>query len=433
MIFLYRGKAAIFLSGIETGDFVEVTSDGKSFRGVLMPRNELADDLHIVIKLDTGYNIGIAVGDKTSIGLLERQKAPPKVKETEIPLNPDLPTVAILGTGGTIASKIDYKTGAVAPAFSAAELHTAIPELSTVANIRTKMLFNILSEDMTPLHWQTIAREAADDLNSGADGVIVAHGTDTMGYTSAALSFMLTGLGKPVVLVGSQRSSDRPSSDSAMNLLAATKVATADCAGVFVVMHASISDDYCLIHRGTKVRKMHSSRRDAFRSINALPVGKITDKVEFFGNMDGRREGMVKVNERLEPDVALVKIYPGINEEVLKHIFESKRGVVIEGTGLGHLPAGVLPAVERAKVLGVPVVMTTQTLYGRVDMKVYATGRKLLDLGVIPGGDMLPETALVKLMHVLGQTNEPAEISMLMQTNLSGELADVSRPDGFLR
>ena len=170
---MYRGKAAGFLSGIEVGDIVEVTSDGKTFKGVLMPRNELADDLHIVIKLDTGYNIGIAVGDKTEVVLIKRQKTSPAVAaEAKISIDPDLPTITILGTGGTIASKIDYKTGAVAPAFSAAELHAAIPELSSVANIKTKMLFNILSEDMTPGHWQTIAREAADALNNGSEGVI---------------------------------------------------------------------------------------------------------------------------------------------------------------------------------------------------------------------------------------------------------------------
>jgi glutamyl-tRNA(Gln) amidotransferase subunit D len=431
---LYSGKAARFLGGIEIGDLVKITSDGKTFKGVLMPRNELADDLHIVIKLDTGYNIGLAVGNQTEIVLVKRQKTPPSVVTVaEIPNDPDLPSVTILGTGGTIASKIDYKTGAVAPAFSAAELHTAIPELSEIANIKTKMLFNILSENMTPEHWTTIAKEASEQLNSGADGVIVAHGTDTMGYTSVALSFMLEKLGKPVVLVGSQRSSDRPSSDSAMNLLAATKVAVADCAGVFVVMHGSMSDDYCFVHRGTKVRKMHSSRRDAFRSVNARPVGKVTDEVEFFEDIGTRRKSKVKVNGRFEPDVALMKIYPGIKVEALQGFIESHRGVVIEGTGLGHLPEGLLPAVEGAKKLGIPIIMTSQTLFGRVDMKVYATGRQLLDLGVIPGGDMLPETALVKLMHVLGQTRDPVEISRLMQTNICGELSVVSRPDTFLR
>jgi glutamyl-tRNA(Gln) amidotransferase subunit D len=218
-----------------------------------------------------------------------------------------------------------------------------------------------------------------------------------------------------------------------MNLLAATKVAVADAIGVFVVMHGSMSDDYCLVHRGTRVRKMHTSRRDAFRSINALPVGKVGDEVEFFEEVDKRIKGKVKVNGRLEPDVALVKIYPGLKAEILIHLIESHHGVVIEGTGLGHLPEGLLPAVERAKELGIPIIMTSQTLYGRTDMKVYATGRHLLDLGVIPGGDMLPETAYVKLMHVLGKTKNPEEIKRLIQTDLSGELSEVSRPDTFLR
>jgi glutamyl-tRNA(Gln) amidotransferase subunit D len=430
---LYRGKAADLLKRTDTGDRILVRREGKAFSGVLMPRNELANDEHIVIKLDSGYNIGVKVDEKTSVELVEKAKPLSPKKGMEIEEDPALPTVTILGTGGTIASKIDYKTGAVAPAFSAGELHAAIPELSKVANIRTKMLFNILSENMTPAHWVKIAKEVAGELNKGVDGVVVAHGTDTMGYTSAALSFMLADLEKPVVLVGSQRSSDRPSSDSAMNLLCATKVATADIAGVFVVMHGSISDDFCLIHRGTRVRKMHSSRRDAFRSVNDLPVGKVTEKVEFIENVTKRGSGKVAVNDKLESNVALIKAYPGIKKESLDFYVENYKGIVIEGTGLGHLPEALLPAIKRAKKLGVPVVMTTQTLYGRVDMKVYATGRHLLELGGIPGGNMLPETACVKLMHVLGQTKKYDEVRGLMETDLAGELSNVSGPDSFLR
>ncbi len=430
---MYRGRAAGLLAGIEIGDTITVTRGSKKFSGILMPRNELADDEHLVLKLSNGYNIGIRIDRDTQVRLLDKGIRPKEVSEELDKLNPDLPSITILGTGGTIASKIDYKTGAVAPAFSARELHLAIPELSRVANIKTRMLFNILSENMTPENWQTTAIAAAEELNKGADGVVIAHGTDTLGYTSAALSFMLKDLCKPVVLVGSQRSSDRPSSDSAMNLLCAAKVAVSDAAGVFVVMHGTLSDDVCNVHLGTKVRKMHSSRRDAFHSVNALPIGRVAEGVEFSSEINRRKEGKVRVEKRLDPKVILLKIYPGIGEEILNFCIDRYNGVVFEGTGLGHIPEGLLRPLDKAKKEGIPVVMTTQTLYGRVDMKVYSTGRRLLELGVIPGGDMLPETALVKLMHVLGQTKNSEEIRKMMETNIAGELSETSRPDTFLR
>ncbi len=430
---MYRGRAAGLLAGIEIGDTITVTRGSKKFSGKLMPRNELADDEHLVLKLSNGYNIGIRIDRDTQVRLLDKGIRPKEVSEELDKLNPDLPSITILGTGGTIASKIDYKTGAVAPAFSARELHLAIPELSRVANIKTRMLFNILSENMTPENWQTTAIAAAEELNKGADGVVIAHGTDTLGYTSAALSFMLKDLCKPVVLVGSQRSSDRPSSDSAMNLLCAAKVAVSDAAGVFVVMHGTLSDDVCNVHLGTKVRKMHSSRRDAFHSVNALPIGRVAEGVEFSSEINRRKEGKVRVEKRLDPKVILLKIYPGIGEEILNFCIDRYNGVVFEGTGLGHIPEGLLRPLDKAKKEGIPVVMTTQTLYGRVDMKVYSTGRRLLELGVIPGGDMLPETALVKLMHVLGQTKNSEEIRKMMETNIAGELSETSRPDTFLR
>lgn len=341
--------------------------------------------------------------------------------------------VSILGTGGTIASKIDYNTGAVHPAFTTEELFNALPELKEVAEIKTKLLFNILSENMTPKHWRKIAGEVAGEINNGADGVVVAHGTDTLAYTSAALSFMLRDLTRPVVLVGSQRSSDRPSSDSAENLISAARVACTDMAEVVVVMHASSSDGRCFIQRGTRVRKMHSSRRDAFRSINAVPLGEVVDgRVEFHGDYRKAKKGKVGVDERLEEKVALVKIHPGISQKTLSKIIDGSKGLILEGTGLGHVPEYLFPVIEDGINAGKPMVMTTQTLYGRVDMNVYSTGRKLLSMGVIPGGDMLPEVAYVKLMHVMGSTKKLGEIKELMPENIAGEISGKSYIDAFL-
>ncbi len=417
---MYKGSALEALKGVEVGDRIKVKKGSKTFEGVLMPRSELGDENHIVIKLDTGYNIGINI-KSILVTRIEKAPTPTKTKEKEIK-SKDLPDVTIIGTGGTIASKIDYKTGAVHPSFTTSELTNAIPELSDIANIKTRLLFNILSENMTPSHWKDIAKAVADELNSGASGVVVAHGTDTLGYTSAALSFMLQNLEKPVVLVGSQRSSDRPSSDSSLNLVSAVKAATSDIGEVVALMHTSSSDDQCLIHKGTKVRKLHSSRRDAFKSVNAKPIGRVEDVIIIDEDYKKRGKGKVTVDDKLEEKVALVKIYPGIKGEVLDYYIDNYNGIVIEGTGLGHVPEDLLKSIEKAEKKKVPIVMTTQTLYGRIDMKVYSTGRELLSRGVISGEDMLPETAYVKLMHVLGSTSDLEEIKEKMQTNIAGEI-----------
>jgi len=428
---MYKGRVKEFLGDIKVGERIRVIKGKEIYEGFLMPRSELGDDNHVVIKLDNGYNIGIRI-DGAKIERIPYKKEEKKGAISSVRFSEDKPLVTILGTGGTIASKIDYKTGAVHPSFSTEELASAIPELAEIANIKTRLLFNILSENMMPEHWRKIARATAEELNSGSWGVVIAHGTDTLAYTSAALSFMLKNLYKPVVLVGAQRSSDRPSSDASLNLISATRVACSDIGEVVVVMHASINDDYCLIHRGTKVRKMHSSRRDAFRSINSLPIGKVGKRIEIYQKYRKRREEEVVVDDKMEERVALVKIYPGIDVELFEYIVDHSKGVVIEGTGLGHVPTRLFPAIERALEEEKPIVMTTQTIYGRVDMKVYSTGRELLAMGVIPGQDMLPEVAYVKLMHVLAHTQDINEIRKLMLQNIAGEINERSRVDTFL-
>ncbi len=428
---MYKGKAQELLKDIDVGDRIVLKKDKKSYEGILMPRTELGDDEHIVLKLDNGYNIGFDVAGLDIERVEKGAKIEIKSTSIDVVYDKEKPDITIIGTGGTIASKIDYKTGAVHPSFSTEDLLNAIPELAGIANIKTQVLFNILSENMSPNHWVKIANECANELNSGTDGVVVAHGTDTMGYTAAALSFMLKDLSKPVVLVGSQRSSDRPSSDSTLNMISAVKVAASDIAEVTVVMHSTSSDRVCDIHRGTKVRKMHSSRRDAFRSINTIPLGRVGDKIKVFQGYNKRSNNNVKVDDKFEEKVALVKIYPGIKPSVLDYFIANNRGVVLEGTGLGHVPVELLDPIQRAKEVGKPVVMATQTLYGTVDMKVYSTGRELLERGVISAMDMLPETAYVKLMHILGHKENYQEIKKLMQTNIAGEFSGTTRVDTF--
>ncbi|MCX8202993.1 MAG: Glu-tRNA(Gln) amidotransferase subunit GatD [Nitrososphaeria archaeon] len=436
MLELIRSK------GLKVGDRVLVREGKIELVGVLMPRSKLEDDEHIVVKLSDGYNVGV------SIGSIELQRAPdtePPHPQPEAPLpppNPALPQVAIISTGGTIASRVDYRTGAVSPALSAADLYQAVPELGELANIRTEILFSILSENMSPKHWSSIAEAVYRQIKAGAQGVVVTHGTDTMGYTAAALSFALRNLPVPVILVGSQRSSDRPSSDAALNLKGAVSAAAyAPFAEVGVLMHATPSDDLLVIHRGTRARKLHTSRRDAFRSVNSKPLAFVKEgKIEVGAGADsgvggGYRprgaQGDLELKPHFEEDVVLIKSFPGMPPDIFDPIIHRGfRGIVLEGTGLGHVPDKVFHQVRRAVDSGLTVVMASQCINGRVNMNVYSTGRELLGMGVIPAGDMLPETALVKLMWVLGQTEDREKIRELFTTNLAGELSERSEYEG---
>ncbi|RLE51113.1 MAG: Glu-tRNA(Gln) amidotransferase GatDE subunit D [Candidatus Methanomethylicota archaeon] len=439
----YRGSSlkAILEAGASIGDRVRIVSGNLIYEGILMPRAGVCDDKHIVIKLDNGYNIGVKITPNLKIQVLEKaskRKIGRIEAEMQISYKERLPTVSIISTGGTIASRVDYKTGAVYPALTAEDLYSAVPELGEIANIHAEVLFSIFSENMTCEHWAKIAETAAKRIEEGFNGVVIAHGTDTMGYTAAALSFALQKLPVPVILVGSQRSSDRPSSDAAINLTCAVITAgKAPFAEVAIVMHGSSSDDFCLAHRGTKVRKCHTSRRDAFQSINAKPLAiiKPTGEISILTkNYNPRRkDNYVEVKAKFDPKVALVKTYPGMTGEIIDTLIDKGyHGIVIEGTGLGHTPYSIFPSIKRAIEEGIAVVMTSQCLWGRINMNVYRTGVELLNMGVIPGEDMLPETALVKLMWTLAQTREPSEVRRIMLTNIAGEISPRTAHSYFL-
>jgi glutamyl-tRNA(Gln) amidotransferase subunit D len=424
----YSGRLAELLSrlSVKVGDLVRVESGGRVYEGILMPRSGLGDRECLVLKLASGYNVGVRVDGGTRITKVREGEPWRRLPPPPSSPDPSKPLVRLVGTGGTIASRVDYRTGGVHPAFSPEELYSLVPELAGLARLETVEACSVFSEHLTPELWVRIAEKVAEGLNSGARGVVVAHGTDTMGYTSAALSFMLRNLTGPVVLVGAQRSSDRPSTDAHLNLLSAVAVASrSDLGEVCVVMHGSMEDDFCLIHRGTRVRKCHTSRRDAFLSINASPLGVVRGgEVRMLGEYRRRGEGRVEVDARLEPRVLLLKVTPGMAPDLLQAALEKGyRGIVLEGTGLGHAPESLFGALREARERGVPVVMTSQCLWGRVNLHVYSTGRDLLGMGVIPAEDMLPEVAYVKLMWVLGHTGDPEEVRRLMLQNLAGELS----------
>ncbi|MBY8988665.1 MAG: Glu-tRNA(Gln) amidotransferase subunit GatD [Candidatus Lokiarchaeota archaeon] len=432
----YKGKSIDILKkhAIEIWDIIQIATKKTQLEGILMPRNEYSAPDFIEIKLENNYNVGINVSDIQSIKKIGKREAHYKLPEKEFPHNKDLPKLQLLGTGGTVASRLDYTTGAVIPSFTPSELFSSVPELAEICNLDCEVVFEILSENMKFEYWQKLAEKVKQAVDSGFDGVIIGHGTDTMSFTSAALSFMLKNLTIPVVLTGSQRSSDRPSSDAALNLINAATVATSDIAEVVVTMLGSPSHDYGLIHRGTLVRKMHSSVRDTFRTIDDIPLGMVRDrKIKMFkNNYTKRNQSETTIKTNFEKKIALIYSYPGMeNEQIEFYIDKGYKGIVFAGTGLGHVSTFIYDSIERAIQENITILMTTQTIHGFVGMNVYSTGRELQNLGVIPGGNILPEVGYVKLGWVLGQTSDSTEIKNLLLTNIAGEFIEREIPIAF--
>ena len=419
--------------GIEFGDKIRIEKNGQSWGGILLPRGEGNSD-YIVIKLESGYNTGVRYEPGIKIELIEKKKQA-QPRKPEIKYNPKLPTVSLIHTGGTIASKVDYTTGGVSASFTAEDLLASVPEIFNEANVRSRPLFNVMSEDMNHKHWKKIA-EAVYEEAQNSYGVVVSHGTDTMGYTTAAVSFMVQNLGKPVIFVGSQRSSDRPSSDAFLNLLNAVRAAKLDISGVYVNMHDTMSDESTALIRGTRARKMHTSRRDAFKPVNDGYVARIywDGKVEFLQDAPKRSDSEPTLDPVFEPKTALVKIHPNFNPEVLDYLVDKRyRGIVIEGTGLGHLPVSdeeysLLPSIDRAIDSGVFIGITSQCIYGRVHPYVYANLRKLSSRGLVFLEDMLSEVAYVKLGWALGHDWDTEKIKEVMLRDIAGEIGGRSPP-----
>ncbi|NIM25479.1 MAG: Glu-tRNA(Gln) amidotransferase subunit GatD [Nitrososphaeria archaeon] len=422
----YTGKSLEFLKSndVAVGDSVKAIGE-LTYSGIIMPRYEHTDDQHIVLKLNSGYNIGLEIEKITKI---EKLTSTEKISENvdDLKENPSLPKILLLSTGGTIASKVDYRTGAVTPILTASELNSSVPELSEIANIDTEVLFSEYSENIMPDHWLQIARKLNDVAKSDYTGIIIAHGTDTMHYTSSFLSFALAGYPIPIALVGSQRSSDRASSDAALNLIGATKfLVGCKTNGVFVVMHNDESDNTIACHYGTRVRKNHTSKRSAFQTIGDNPAYIIyEDKIqkntkdEFFKN----KKFNPKIN--LDTKVALVKYYPGYDSKLLDEILDmGYKAIIFEGTGLGHIGKTMYDSVKRANEKGVFLGMTSQCIDGRTRMTVYESGRDLLNLGIIPLEDMIPEVALVKTMWALGNSQDIEEAKKIILENIASELS----------
>ncbi len=435
----YKGETLELLKkfNVRVWSEVEIESSRGKFSGIILPRSENDDETHLVIKLSTGYNIGLAtetIGKIVEIGFKEANY---KIPEKEFPYSDGKPNLKLFGTGGTIASRLDYRTGAVIPAFSPGELYGAVPELADICNLSTEKLFAVFSENMGPEQYKILAKSIGEEIKKGVDGIIIGHGTDTMHHTASALSFMVQNSPVPIVMVGSQRSSDRPSSDAALNLIhAATAASISDIAEVTVCMFGPTSDKYALLHRGTRVRKMHSSYRSAFRTIGDIPLATVVrDKITPIRNdyKKRRNDREVMIAPFFEDKIALVYYYPNMQPDMIDSLIEKGyKGIVIAGTGLGHVNKPLYPALERAQKAGVAVYMTVQTLWGFVHMFVYDTGRDMMSKGVIPAENMLPEVAYIKLGWALGQTKDLKKVKDIMLTPISGEITEGEPYNGYL-
>ena len=421
----YFGRSLEFLksNNVVVGNSVKILAD-LTYSGIIMPRYEHSDDNHIALKLNSGYNIGIEIDQ---IQNLEKLPIVEKNMEKKLKLEQDtsLPKILLLSTGGTIASKIDYRTGAVTPILTAEELNSSVPELAEVANMDTEVLFSEYSENIMPDHWLKISNKLIEFSDSDYSGIIIAHGTDTMHYTSSFLSFALAGFPKPIALVGSQRSSDRASSDAALNLIGAAKfLVKCKTNGVYIIMHHDESDETVACHFGTRVRKNHTSKRNAFQTIGDYPAYIIlNDKIQRNTKRDFFTSKKFNPKITLDTKVALVKYYPGYDPSLLDKIIEmGYRAIIFEGTGLGHIGRTMYKSVKKANEKGIFLGMTSQCIDGRIGMTVYESGRDLLDLGIVPLENMIPEVALVKAMWSLGNFSSNDDIKKIMLENIASEI-----------
>lgn len=435
----YKGKALDCLKkfNVRVWSQAEIKTSRGGFTGTILPRSENQDDFHIVLKIATGYNVGIDVNAIVEMQETGYKKANYKIPEKEFPYTEGLPNVKLFGTGGTIASRLDYRTGAVIPAFTPGELYGAVPELADICNLNTEKLFAVFSENMGPEQYKKLAISIGKEIENGIDGIVIGHGTDTLSHTAAALTFMVQNSPVPIVLVGSQRSSDRPSSDAALNLMhAMTTAGRGDIAEVMVCMFGPTSDEYGFLHRGTRVRKMHSSYRSTFRTIGDTPVAKVTREGVFPIKNDiklRRKDKNVNIYPYFEEKVTILYYYPNMNPDIIDALVElGYRGIIIAGTGLGHVNKALYPAIERANKKGVHMYMSVQTLWGYAHMNVYDTGRDMMARGIVPAWNMIPETAYIKLGWVLGQTDDPAEVKRMMLTPINDEITEREPYNGYL-
>ena len=411
-------KKFISDNGAEVHDRVRIETRDMVYEGLILPKHNFSEEDIIILKLDNGYNIGVSTEDAkmTLISKAEKKDAVDYIKKE----NNELPDISILGTGGTIASFVDYKTGAVSPAITAEQLVNSVKALDEVANVSAEPLFSLASEDMKPEHWEGMANKIKEMHDKKDHGIVIGHGTDTMSYSAAALSFQLPEISNPVVFTGAQRSPDRPSSDAHLNLVGAAKTAMSDLGEISIAMHETTDDENVAIWRGNRTRKAHSSKRNAFQSPNEGPLGIVKDKIEWKRKYRSTVESTT-IKAGFDDNIGMIWSHPGLKVNDWENSVSNKNGVVIAGTGLGHINSELLDVIEKTSK-DIPVAMSSQCLSGSTNLNVYRNGRKLLERGVVETYDMSPETALVKMMWLSKHHRE--NVRTMMGENLVGEISD---------
>ncbi len=421
--------------------------DDREIEGLLVKEELIDNKKFLIIKLENGYNIGINIENIVKKEIYKRKiektdKRNNKRSNIKEPIRENKNLIAILHTGGTIASRVDYETNAVKSLFTPEEILERFPEIKNYANIITFLVSNIFSEDINFNIYNKLIDKIRELSNRSIKGIIITHGTDTMHYTSAALKFAIPNVKFPIVLVGSQRSADRPSTDALVNLVCAIKfIVKANLPGVFVCMHGSINDDFCYIFDGFNVRKMHTSRRDAFKQINNLPIAKVfyeEDKIEFLRNTTNnnsyfkKENKWYKFNPRLK--IGILYVHPNMHPKEIK-CYEDFDGLIIAGTGLGHFPVNTFNEIDNSYLYnelkqlikkGVIIGIAPQTINGRINLNVYSTGRRLKELGILGNlCDMTIETAFIKLAFLLSNFDKK-KVKELYEKNIAGEINERS-------
>ncbi len=421
---------------ISFGDLIEIKVDKEEFNGEFIREEENL----VIIKLKSGYDIAIPKDTIDSIYIIDKSIKIEEKEEKESKSKIENPDITIITTGGTISSKIDYKTGGVSPSIDSKDYFRISPDLQKQGKIAVVNLMRKLSENMLPSDWIKIAEESYSEIKNGSKGIIVTSGTDTMHFASAALSFLLNPLSVPIVFTGSQRSTDRGSTDAATNLLLSAFAAKNFQGGESVIcMHANLNDEYNYILRGNKARKMHTERRDAFRPINIKPLAKVyTDgKIKEISPEIITKKENTRLNDKIDDKVKLIYGYPSMGGDIIDYYTNNKvHGLVIAATGFGNLPLEdktVVDALKKAEKEQIPIVITSQTVYGSTNKFVYSTLREISKFdNIMYVGDMTTETAFVKLMFALGNSKELEEIKKIMSNNLAGETKERREIDEFL-
>ena len=328
--------------------------------------------------------------------------------------------IHVLNTGGTISYAADGSGLSWRP-------ETFLEDIEVPARVVYREILRKASINLTPADWTAIASAVHDALGAGAEGVVVLHGTDTMAYTAAALSFMLQNLSVPVVLTGAMRKGGAPDSDGRGNLANALAVAAlGDVAEVCVVFSHDEGGKAGAILRGNRVRKRHSAALDAFASPNHPPLGVVEGRtVRLESDRIPRApRGEPRYAPGVNSNVCLIRYHPGCTAAFVAQALAAAEGAVVEGTGAGHVATEgeILDAIRRARK---PVVLVSACWEGGVALGSYDVDREILAVdNIIPGEDMTPETALVKLMWILARERSLDRVRARMREPVAGEVTE---------